>query len=127
MRRRPAAPLAALLAAALLALPACGSDDGVKESRIIGDSVTVYSSLPLSGPLAPVSRDIVLGEKLALREARGRAGIYDVGYVSLDSADPETGRWDAGRVAANARKAITDRQTVAYLGELEPGASAISL
>src|SRR3712207_3144785 len=112
MRRR----LAALLVIALAGLAACGRDEGVQESRIIGDSLTVYSSLPLTGPLARVSRDVVRAEKLALREARGRAGLYNVGYVSLDSADPETGQWDPGRVAANARKAVQDRQTIAYLG-----------
>jgi branched-chain amino acid transport system substrate-binding protein len=127
MRRCLAAPLALVAVAALLAASACGTDDGVEESAIIGDSLTVYSSLPLSGPLAPVSRDVVRAEKLALKEAGGRAGLYNVSYVSLDSVDPETGRWDPGRVAANARKAVQDRQTIAYLGELEPGASAISL
>jgi branched-chain amino acid transport system substrate-binding protein len=127
MRRSLAIALLALAVTALLALPACGSDDGVEEQEIIGDSLTVYSSLPLSGPLAPVSEDIVRAEKLALEEANGRAGLFNVSYVSLDSADPETGRWDPGRVAANARKAVQDRQTIAYLGEMESGASAISL
>ena len=106
---------------------ACGRDDGVEESRIIGDSLTVYSSQPLQGPLARVSRDIVRAEKLALREARGRAGVYNVNFVSLDSSDPETGRWDPGRVASNARRAVQTPNTIAYLGEMEPGASAISL
>lgn len=106
---------------------ACGEDDGVKESEILGTSLTIYSSLPLQGPLAPVSRDVVRAEKLALREAGGRAGAYDVAFVSLDSADPETGRWSPGQVAANARKAVQDRQAIAYLGELDSGASAVSL
>jgi branched-chain amino acid transport system substrate-binding protein len=127
MRRSLAAALALLAAAVLVAAPACGTDDGVKENQIVGDSVTVYSSLPLSGPLTSVSRDVVRAEKLALKEAGGRAGVFNVSYVSLDSADPETGQWDPGRVAANARKAVQDRQTIAYLGELESGASAISL
>jgi branched-chain amino acid transport system substrate-binding protein len=113
-----------LLAAGALA---CGRDDGVEETRIIGDSLTVYSSQPLRGPLADVSRDVVRAEKLALREAGGRAGAFDVNFVSLDSSDPETGRWDPGRVAANARRAVQTTNTIAYLGELETGASAISL
>jgi branched-chain amino acid transport system substrate-binding protein len=113
-----------LVAGALLA---CGEDDGVKESEILGTSLTIYSSLPLQGPLAPVSNDIVRAEKLAIREAGGRAGAYDIGFVSLDSADPDTGRWSPGQVAANARKAVQDRQAIAYLGELDSGASAVSL
>ena len=113
--------------AVLAVVAACGGGDDTTESRIIGDTVSVYSSLPLSGPLAGVSRDIVAAEKLALLEAGGRAGKYAVSFTSLDSADPETGRWTPGLVAANARRAIQDRQTIAYLGELENGASAISL
>jgi len=112
-----------LLAAALAG---CGGDDPV-ESRIGGDALSVYSSLPLNGPLAPVSRDIVAAEKLALYEAGGMVGDFKVAYTSLDSSDPKTGRWAPDRVAANARKAVEDRQTIAYLGELENGASAISL
>src|SRR3712207_4163874 len=119
----------AVTALALLALAGagCGDDEGTAESLITGDSLTVYSSLPLRGPYAAVSRDLVLAEKLALQEAGGRAGDFSVAYVSLDSTDPETGRWSPGRVASNARKAVQDRQTIAYLGELETGASAISV
>jgi branched-chain amino acid transport system substrate-binding protein len=126
MLRRIACIALTLLAASAV-LAACGDDDPETESLIVGDTLTVYSSLPLRGPYAEVSRDLVLAEKLALKEAGGRAGDYSVSYVSLDSADPETGRWTPGRVASNARKAVQDRQTIAYLGELETGASAISV
>src|SRR5918997_670007 len=125
MLGRTPASLAALAIA--VALTGCGSSERTEESRIIGDALTVYSSLPQTGPLAPVSRDIVRAQKLALEEAGGRAGEYRVSYVSLDSADPKTGRWSPRKVAANARTAVEDLQTIAYLGELEPGASAISV
>lgn len=121
MHRRTAALLIAL------ALGGCGQSERAEEARIAGDALTVYSSLPQSGPLAPVSRDIVRAEKLALDEAGGRAGDFRVSYVSLDSADPRTGVWSPDRVAANARMAVEDLQTIAYLGELEAGASAVSL
>jgi branched-chain amino acid transport system substrate-binding protein len=117
----------ALLVVLVLALEACGEDDGVVEGRIPGDTLTVYSSLPQRGPLGAVSRDLVAAQKLALLDAGGRAGRWNVNFVSLDSADPETGRWDPGQVAANARRAVQDRFAIAYLGELEGGASAISL
>jgi len=125
MLRRAAC--AGLLACATALLAACGRDDGIEEARIVGDTLTVYASAPLRGPLEPVGRDLVCAQKLALREAGGRAGAYAVTFAVLDSADPETGRWDPGRVAANARRAVQDRQTVAYLGEVETGASAVSV
>jgi branched-chain amino acid transport system substrate-binding protein len=116
-----------VVASTALLAAACGSDDGAKEALINGDTLTVYSSLPFRGPYAEVSADVARAEKLALKEAQGRAGEFNVSYVSLDSADPKTGRWNPGLVAANARKAVQDRQTIAYLGELETGASAISV
>ena len=54
-------------------------------------------------------------------------GPFNVNVVSLDSTDPETGHWDADQVAANARRAIADRNTIAYLGDSGSGASALSL
>jgi branched-chain amino acid transport system substrate-binding protein len=126
MLRRTAGIACALLLLVLVA--SCGDTGGDDtESRIIGDTVSVYSSLPLTGPLASISRDIVAAEKLALLEAGGRAGAYSVSFTSLDSADPDTGRWTPALVERNARAAVEDRQTIAYLGELENGASAISL
>ena len=126
MLRRIAGIACALLSLVLVVSCGDGGDDDT-ESRIIGDTVSVYSSLPLTGPLASISRDIVAAEKLALLEAGGRAGEYSVSFTSLDSADPETGRWTPALVERNARTAVEDRQTIAYLGELENGASAVSL
>jgi branched-chain amino acid transport system substrate-binding protein len=125
MLGRPLASISLLVA--LLLVAGCGRGERAEESRIVGDTLTVYSSLPQTGPLAPVSRDLVRAEKLALEQAGGRAGDFKVSYVSLDSADPKTGVWEPRRVADNARTAVEDLQTIAYLGELESGASAISL
>ena len=112
---------------ALLPAAGCGTEGEAVESRIIGETLTVYSSLPLRGPLAPLSHDLVRAEKLAVLEVGGRIGPFDIGYVSLDSADPSTGRTSLRTVVLNARQAVQTPNTIAYLGELEPGASAVSL
>ena len=124
MSRLPVLAVALALAASLTS---CGRDAAPPESRIPGDTLTVYSSLPLRGPLAPMARDLVRAEKLALAEADGKAGPWNVNFVSLNASNEKTGRWDAGVVAANARRAVSDQQAVAYLGELESGASSISV
>ncbi len=117
-----------VIGALVLALAGgCGRDDGVAEVAIQGDTLAVVSSLPLTGPLAGAARDVQRGQEIALAEAGGRAGAFTVTLDVVDSADPETGRWSPGRVAAGAREAISNRQTVAYLGEVEHGASAISV
>lgn len=114
------------LVAVVLASAGCGGEDRATETPISGDQLTVYSSGPLHGPLAGVARDVIRGQKLALAEAGGRAGPFQVTFVALDSADPRTGRWSPRRVADNAREAVRDRQAIAYLGELESGASTVS-
>ena len=124
MSRLPVLVAALALAATLTS---CGRGEAPPESRIAGDTLTVYSSLPLRGPLAPMSRDLVRAEKLAIAEVGGTAGPWKINFVSLNASNEKTGRWDPGLVAANARRAVSDQQAVAYLGELESGASTISV
>ena len=49
-----------------------------------GERVTVYVSMPLRGPEAADGRDVVRGAKLALADARGRAGELRVRAIYLD-------------------------------------------
>ncbi len=101
----------ALLLTLLLAAPAAAQDK------------TIYSSLPLQGDSRPQSEDVVRAMRMALAES----GRTDVKYVSLDDSLASTGKWEPGQVSANARKAVSDPQTVAYLGEFNSGASAFSI
>ncbi len=118
--------LAALIPV-LLVLSGCGETGASIASEAVSDQLTVYSSLPLQGPSAEVSEQIVGGEKLALAEAHGRAGPFTIHYDSLDDASPATGRWDPGITATDAKTAAQDTATIAYLGDFNSGATAISL
>jgi branched-chain amino acid transport system substrate-binding protein len=89
--------------------------------------LTVYSSLPLSGPARPQTEAVVRGARLALADAGGAAGGHRVRYVSLNSATRRAGAWTPVRVARNAVRAARDRSAIAYIGEFNSGASAISL
>ena len=116
----------AALAAAVLALAGCGGVTGAA-SDAVGSPLTVYSSLPLQGPLAHTSAEIVNGEKLALAQANGRAGKFRIGFFSLDDSNPSTGVWSPGVTAGNAKTASQDPSTIAYIGDLDSGATAVSL
>lgn len=116
--------------AALAFLPALAGCGGVGTSptaQSVGKQLTVYSSLPLQGPSAGISQQIVGGEKLALADAGGHVGRFTVSYVSLDDSSPTSGEWDPGVTAANAKAAAQDPTTIAYLGDFNSGATAISL
>jgi branched-chain amino acid transport system substrate-binding protein len=89
--------------------------------------LTVYSSLPLSGAARPQAEAVVRGAQLALADAGGAAGGRRVRYVSLNSATSRAGAWTPVRVARNAVRAARDRSAIAYIGEFNSGASAISL
>ncbi len=117
--------LAALVLAP--ALTGCGGVASAPAASGVGKQLTIYSSLPLQGPSGPISQQIVAGEKLALADAKGRVGSLTVSYVSLDDSNPTTGEWDPGVTAANAKAAAQDPTTIAYLGDYNSGATAVSL
>ncbi len=54
-------------------------------------------------------------------------GQFRVSYYSLDDANPQTGQWDPGITAADAKTAAQDTSTIAYLGDYNSAATAISL
>jgi branched-chain amino acid transport system substrate-binding protein len=115
---------AAMILAALVAAGCGGDDDGAQAT---GATLTVYSSLPLQGASKNQSTAISNGMKLALKQAGGRVGDYAIKYVSLDDSTAQAGAWTPEATSANARKAAQDESTIAYLGEFNSGASAVSI
>jgi len=69
----------------------------------------VYVSLPLTGPAARAGRDVLRGTQLALEAANGAA----VELVVLDGFGPDRD----GQAIANARRAASDGQALAYVGD----------
>lgn len=106
----PRLALAALLA---LALTGCGLAGSAK----IEAPVTVYVSLPLTGPRGADGSDAADGARLALEQAQGRAGSIQVRATYLDDAKGRV--WDPVTVGANARQAVQDSSAAAYIGELD--------
>jgi branched-chain amino acid transport system substrate-binding protein len=120
--------LTCLLAMAAF-LMACGDDDdgSDEEPRAGAESVNVYSSLPLQGAQRLQTLAMVNGIKLALEQAGGKAGDIRVSYTSLDDSTAQAGTWTPEATAANARRVAQDDAAVAYIGEFNSGASAISI
>jgi branched-chain amino acid transport system substrate-binding protein len=117
----------AALAATASVLAGCGGVGVSGASEATGNQLAVYSSLPLQGPAAASSAEIVDGERLALSQAGGHVGKFKVGYVSLDDANPQSGKLDPEATSTNAKTAAQDTSTIAYLGELGSAATAVSL
>jgi branched-chain amino acid transport system substrate-binding protein len=103
------------LAALLLAVAVAGC--GIAGTPKIEAPVTVYVSLPLTGPHGSEGRDSADGARLALEQAEGKAGSIQVRAVYLDDAKGKI--WDPVAVGANARRAVQDSSAAAYIGELD--------
>jgi branched-chain amino acid transport system substrate-binding protein len=91
-----------------------------------GGTVDFYSSLPLSGSSTAQTLPLVNGIKLALSQAKDKAGSYTLKYTSLNDATAAAGAWDPSQTAANARKVAEDPKAVYYIGEFNSGASEVS-
>jgi branched-chain amino acid transport system substrate-binding protein len=113
--------LAAIVAIAALAGGGCagGSEGGGPEV------LSVYVSAPLQGARAADGAAVVDGAKLALADTRGRVGDLRVRAIYLD--DTENGDWSLARTAANARRASEDASAIGYIGDLDSGATRVSL
>jgi branched-chain amino acid transport system substrate-binding protein len=118
----------AVLAMAIVA--GCGEDDGGGGGgggEPEGKTLKIYSSLPLQGPAREQNVAIVNGAKLALEQSGSRAGSFKIQYESLDDSTAQAGGWEASATTANARRAAQDEATIAYIGEFNSGATALSL
>jgi branched-chain amino acid transport system substrate-binding protein len=125
-RRMVAGSAAVLLA---FGAAACGSSNNKSSTSggSAGGTVDIYSSLPLQGASKDQTAAMVQGMKLALAQARNKAGTATVKYTSLDDSTAQAGNWDPQQTASNARKAAQDKKAVAYIGEFNSGASVISV
>jgi branched-chain amino acid transport system substrate-binding protein len=123
------ARLAIAILALLSALAGCGGKGKADQpgSRIRGRTLTIYASVPLRGLSRVSGLAVASGARLALSQERGRIGQYRIALKVLDDATVQRGGWDPGQTTINARAAVLDPTTIAYLGEMNSGASAVSI
>jgi branched-chain amino acid transport system substrate-binding protein len=132
LRVRWLALLSCLFAVFALTVSACGDDDddgggGGGGGGEAGGTLNVYSSLPLQGASRPQTTAMVEGIRLALEQANGKAGDFTIKYTSLDDSTAQAGTWTPEAASANARRVAQDDSAIAYIGEFNSGASAISI
>lgn len=105
-------PTAAPASAATAAIPAKGV-------------ARVYVSLPRQGKGAPSAALIAKGLRTALADHGTTAGGRRIRLVWMD--DARGARWTRKRVVANARRAAADPSAIAYVGEGNSEATALSM
>jgi branched-chain amino acid transport system substrate-binding protein len=131
LRVRWLALFSCLLAAFAVGMTACGDDDdddgGGDGAEGGGGTLNVYSSLPLQGAQRLQTTAMVDGIKLALQQHNSKAGEFTIKYTSLDDSTAQLGTWAPEATSANARRVAQDDAAIAYIGEFNSGASAISI
>ena len=128
-------PLAAVAITAIAAIAAVGCSSGASSpsggstgtASASGNTVDIYSSLPMQGSSNVQTIPMVNGMKLALAQAGGKAGMFTVNFTALDDSTAAAGKWDPSQTAANARRVAADPKAVYYIGEFNSGASEISI
>jgi branched-chain amino acid transport system substrate-binding protein len=100
-------------ACAALAAGVAGCGTTSSTPSVTGATLTIYASQPPGGAGGQEAQDLLAAERLALRQAGTTVGKFTIKFVPLQGA----------KLSDNARQAIGDSSTIAYLGELLPGAS----
>src|SRR3954464_154293 len=130
MRMRPGTYIAAAarpMALAAILLAGCGGGHEATSERTPKGPLTVYLSVPRQGIEARAGEAVAGGARQALADAHGKAGGREIRLAQLDAATPQTSSWDRNAVEANAKRAAEDPTTIAYIGELDEGGSAVSV
>jgi len=143
-----AAGLVCVLAVALAGCGGSRGGDGGTASRPSGQpgALTVYSDLSVDGPTGPTGptgvhqsvltqQSIENGARLALEEwghtvrygRPGHRGSFHVYFHPLDDSSPANGQWSQDLTAANAQLVASAPTAVAYIGDFESPATALSL
>jgi len=125
MQRRWTSAAAAITALALVMGACGGAGTGGTTGASTAKTVKIISSLPMTGASRTQTVEIVNSIKMAIDETK--ITNVTVLYDALDDATAAKGSWDAAQEAENARKAINDKQVVAYIGTYNSGAAKVSI
>ncbi|MCI0629153.1 MAG: branched-chain amino acid ABC transporter substrate-binding protein [Phycisphaerales bacterium] len=89
--------------------------------------IKIVSSLPRTGSANAQTTTLVNGIKMAIDEVGGKVGEFTIVYEDWDDASPQRGNWDPAVETANANKAVSDPDVMAYIGTYNSGAAKMSM
>jgi ABC-type branched-subunit amino acid transport system substrate-binding protein len=107
----------ARLACGLLALALAGCTAASSSQTVSGKTLYIYLSAPAGAASNSQQQDVLYAEKLAFNQLKGSVTSFKLSQVPVASA----------KLSDNARQAISNTDTIAYLGEVAPGSSADSI
>jgi branched-chain amino acid transport system substrate-binding protein len=111
---------------AATAVAGCG-ESAAAVNHVSGHRLTIYASVPFTGASAVSARAVIGGVQMALADAHHRVGRYEIDLRVLNDATVASRGWDPGQTSQNARIAAANPTTIGYIGELNSGATAVSI
>jgi branched-chain amino acid transport system substrate-binding protein len=119
--------VAAVVVALAATVAGCSSSGTQPGGFTYETTLTVYSDLPLQGPQGALMSSINDGEILALEQAHARGQDRNVSIALLNDARAGAGGWATQTTSLAARAAGQDLDAIAYIGDFDSGATAVSL
>ncbi len=120
----------AVLAAASLALAACGNDSGDSGSDTGssgGKTLVISTDLPLQGASKEASEDTNNAIKLYLEQIGSKAGDYKIELKTYDNSTAAKGAWDDATCTKNAGAHVQNKSEVAVMGTYNSGCAKIEV
>lgn len=108
-----------MLAGILSALAMAGCTAASSSQTVSGRTLYIYLSAPASAAGNAQEQDVLYAEKLAFNQLQSSVTAFKLALQPVGGP--------AAKLSDNARAAISNTATIAYLGEVEPGASADSI
>jgi branched-chain amino acid transport system substrate-binding protein len=126
-RAARALALGAALGAGAVGLSACDGPASTGASAIPAGRLVVDVSVPMIGPSRTGGGAVLEGARMALAAIHGRVGHYRIVLRARDDATRASHGWDPGQTTAEATAVARDPRSIGYVGDLDSGASAVSL
>jgi branched-chain amino acid transport system substrate-binding protein len=115
--RHAVAGLCAGSIAILLAGCGASSSSSGAAASVSGTTLDIVASLPPGGTGGQVATDVLNAERLAFAQSGAKAGQFQLRLVLAHGAE----------VSDDARTAVSDSKAIAYIGEIAPGTSGVSV
>ena len=87
----------------------------------------IASDLPLQGAIRKQTVQISRAMIWALQQKGWKAGSTTIGYQSCDDSTAQSGGWDSGKCATNARLYATNTSVMAVVGTFNSGCAKIEI
>jgi branched-chain amino acid transport system substrate-binding protein len=111
--------LTGCVVAVALLVAGCGGTQGTNNEAVTvsGATLSIYAAQPPGDSGGQAAVDVVDAERLAFATSDQKVGPYRLAFHVIDDDE----------VSADARQAVSDKTSIAYLGEVIPGTSGVSV